>query len=159
MIPDRPHNHDVMQAGTAQPLSRNNQLVLDRLTHARGALSAYDLLDGLRDEGLRAPPQIYRALKVLAEQGLVHRLESTNTYIACAHATCCGGQECRTSHTLFFLCDECGSVREVNGQPIARDVDAMARQIGFAARHAALEVRGQCADCAQPAKGNTPSKP
>jgi Fur family zinc uptake transcriptional regulator len=129
------------------PLSRNNQLVLDQLTQSAGPLSAYALLDALREEGLRAPPQIYRALKWLSERGLVHKLESTNTYVACAHATCCGGERCATAQTVFFLCDRCGGVEEVNGSALANDLTSLSEQIGFAARGANLEVHGQCAAC------------
>lgn len=127
--------------------SRNNQLVLEALTAAEAPLSAYELLDRLRTEGLRAPPQIYRALKRLSDDGLVHKLESANAYIACAHASCCGGERCKSSHTVFFLCDECGGVEEVNGQAITKDVELMATGLGFEAKSSALEVHGRCAEC------------
>ncbi len=130
------------------PLSRNNQLVLDQLTAARAPLSAYELLDQLRSEGLRAPPQIYRALKWLGEHGLVHKLASANAYIACAHASCCGGARCTTSHTVFFLCDQCGIVEEVNGEALVDDIASLAALSGFSASTASLEVRGTCAGCA-----------
>lgn len=129
------------------PMSRNNKMVLDALSAAQAPLSAYDLLDQLRAEGLRAPPQIYRALKRLSDDGLVHKLESANAYIACAHASCCGGERCKSSHTVFFLCDDCGSVEEVNGKAITRDVERMANELGFTAQSSALEVHGQCANC------------
>jgi Fur family zinc uptake transcriptional regulator len=128
-------------------ISRNNQLVLDTLTNAAAPLSAYELLDRLRDEGLRAPPQIYRALKRLTDDGLVHKLESANTYIACAHATCCGGERCRSSHTVFFLCEQCGSVQEVHADAVMADVDSKAKELGFVARSSSLEVHGLCATC------------
>ena len=57
-------------------LTRNQALVLDRLEKAEGPLSAYALLDQLREEGLRAPLQVYRALDGLMQAGHVHRLES-----------------------------------------------------------------------------------
>lgn len=128
-------------------VSRNNKLVLDALTGAAAPLTAYELLDQLRNEGLRAPPQIYRALKRLSDDGLVHKLESANAYVACAHATCCGGERCKSSHTVFFLCDGCGGVEEVNGQVISKDVEHMARDLSFAAQSSALEVHGQCSVC------------
>jgi Fur family zinc uptake transcriptional regulator len=132
---------------TTAPLSRNNQLVLDRLTQSAGPLSAYELLDALREDGLRAPPQIYRALKWLGEHGLVHKLESANAYVACAHASCCGGERCATSQTVFFLCDGCGGVEEVNGSALAKDLATLSEQIGFVAQGANLEVHGRCEAC------------
>ena len=150
------HVHDALgstKAGfffmaTDAVLSRNNQLVLDTLHAARGPLSAYDLLDQLRDEGLRAPPQIYRALKWLTAAGLVHKLESANAYIACAHAKCCGGQRCASSQTVFLMCDSCGKVDEVAGSAIAGELDALLNKEDFTIRRASLEVHGTCNACA-----------
>src|SRR5256885_5597381 len=57
-------------------LTTKQQRVLDTLRQAGAPLTAYALLDQLRDHGLTAPTQVYRALDKLAEQGVVHRLES-----------------------------------------------------------------------------------
>ena len=46
-------------------LTKNQQLVLDALCGAEGPLSAYTILDQLREQGFRAPPQVYRALDKL----------------------------------------------------------------------------------------------
>ncbi|MCC2690339.1 MAG: zur, partial [Rhizobiaceae bacterium] len=62
-------------------LTRNQQLVLARLEAASGPVSAYGLLDQLRDDGFRAPLQVYRALEGLIKGGLVHRLESLNAFV------------------------------------------------------------------------------
>ncbi len=49
-----------------------------------GAISAYDLLDLLREAEPQAkPPTVYRALDFLLEQGFVHKVESTNSYVLC----------------------------------------------------------------------------
>ena len=42
----------------AQQLTKNQSLVLDALNHADGPLSAYTILDKLRDHGFRAPLQV-----------------------------------------------------------------------------------------------------
>src|SRR5690606_24509193 len=52
----------------ADDLTRNQELVLGTLAHAEAPLSAYDILDRLRSEGLRAPLQVYRALDKLTER-------------------------------------------------------------------------------------------
>ena len=51
----------------ADDLTRNQELVLGTLAHSDAPLSAYDILDRLRDDGLRAPLQVYRALEKLTE--------------------------------------------------------------------------------------------
>ena len=68
-----------------------------RLTNARrevfailaehsGAVGAYDLLDQLREVMPNAkPPTIYRALDFLQEQGFVHKITSSNSFVLCSH--------------------------------------------------------------------------
>jgi len=70
---------------TTPMLTKNQSLVFDILTKAEAPLSAYTILDKLRDQGFRAPLQVYRALDKLLEYGVVHRLESINSFVACAH--------------------------------------------------------------------------
>ena len=69
---------------------RNVRLTPQRLEVLRlmslqdGAISAYDLLDLLREAEPQAkPPTVYRALDFLLEQGFVHKVESTNSYVLC----------------------------------------------------------------------------
>ena len=90
-----PHGHD------HPDLTRNQSLVFNALTRAPGPLSAYSLLDQLRDKGLRAPLQVYRALDKLVAFGMVHRLESLNAFVACRHP------DCETHENIAFtICEE-----------------------------------------------------
>ena len=50
-------------------LTKNQLRVLEKLEAAGGPLSAYTLLDQLRDHGFRAPLQVYRALDILVKGG------------------------------------------------------------------------------------------
>jgi len=77
------HTHDHGRAPS--DLTRNQSLVFGALSRAEGPLSAYTILDQLRDDGFRAPLQVYRALDKLVETGMVHRLESLNAFVACSH--------------------------------------------------------------------------
>ena len=47
-----------------EPLTKNQTLVMGALSEAAGPLSAYTILDQLRDHGFRAPQQVYRALEI-----------------------------------------------------------------------------------------------
>ena len=59
--------------------------VLEILLEAHEAMGAYDVLARLAAEGLGSkPPVAYRALGFWVEQGLVHRIEKLNAYVACA---------------------------------------------------------------------------
>ena len=88
-------------------LTKNQALVFDVLEKAEGPLSAYTILDKLRDHGFRAPLQVYRALEKLLEYGVVHRLESINSFVVCAHPD----ENCHGT-VAFAICDSCGQVIE-----------------------------------------------
>jgi len=123
-------------------LTRNQQLVLERLETASGPVSAYGLLDQLRDDGFRAPLQVYRALEGLIRAGLVHRLESLNAFVACA-----GAHDHAQLTTAFAICDACGQVEEISDRLVSDALGEMIGSSGFAARKAVIEFRGTCARC------------
>jgi Fur family zinc uptake transcriptional regulator len=123
-------------------LTRNQSLVFSALTRAEAPLSAYAILDQLRDEGFRAPPQVYRALEKLIEMGAVHRLESLNAFVACRHPDCDGHET-----VAFAICDTCGKVAELSDDTLARHLKALADASAFALKKSTVELRGTCADC------------
>ena len=89
-------------------LTKNQSLVYDALTRSKAPLSAYAILDGVREHGIRAPLQVYRALDKLLEMGLVHRLESLNSFVACSNS------ECEARETIVFaICEKCSKVSEL----------------------------------------------
>lgn len=126
----------------APELTRHQTLVLDALARAEGPASAYALLDQLREEGLRAPPQVYRALEKLIEYGLVHKLESLNSFVACAHP-----HEHRHGLIAFAICDTCGQVSEFSDAAIEKRLKGWADANSFRIGSTAIEVRGTCAGC------------
>ena len=125
-------------------LTRNQGLVLDALNAANGPLSAYDILDRLRGEGLRSPLQVYRALSPLVERGRVHRLESLNSFVACAHGH--GGGDPHPA-TAFAICEKCGQVEEFSDGAVADRLSAWADRQGFRVGKTTVELRGTCAQC------------
>lgn len=125
-------------------LTRNQSLVLNALARTKGPISAYGLLDALREEGLRGPPQVYRALEKLIEYGLVHRLESLNAFVACAHRH----EHADDGPVAFAICDGCGSVREFSDSAVAGRLCEWSAANAFQLRKATIELRGLCSDCA-----------
>ena len=126
-------------------LTRNQSLVLGVLRQAQAPRSAYDILDGLRSEGLRAPLQIYRALDKLLEMGLVHRLESLNAFVACTDPHDHEGHAHGT--TAFAICEDCGSVTEFHDDTIDGRLTAWQKSRQFKPEKTTIEIRGRCRDC------------
>jgi Fur family zinc uptake transcriptional regulator len=128
----------------APELTKHQTLVLEALSREEGPASAYALLEQLRSEGLRAPPQVYRALEKLLEYGLVHRLESLNSFVACTHP-----HEHKHKHGVvaFAICDGCGQVDEFSDAAIERRLKGWSNDHAFKLRSAAIELHGNCVNC------------
>src|SRR4051794_40223000 len=128
-------------------LTKNQLHVLEKLERASGPLSAYTLLDQLREQGFRAPLQVYRALETLVKSGFVHRLESLNAFVACAEQDDHGHAH-RHGMTAFAICDKCREVTELSDEAIGETLDQWVGATGFVAKRAVIEFRGTCAKCA-----------
>lgn len=131
----------------ASELTKNQSLVLDVLTRSDQPVSAYTILDRLRDHGFRAPLQVYRALDKLTEAGLVHRLESINAFVACAHrhADCCGGHAHGT--VAFAICTACGQATEFHDGEVDIRLESWAKGRHFQPQKTTIEIRGLCGNC------------
>jgi len=122
--------------------SRNETLVYDYLEAAGKPASAYEILDALRGDGLRAPLQIYRALSKLIDSGTVHRIESLNAFVACKHHEC-GGSEV----SIFMLCERCDNVTEAVDTSTAAALAALCAARNFSGTRQMIEITGVCAAC------------
>ncbi len=125
-------------------LTRNQALVFETLERAAAPLSAYMILDRLREHGFRAPPQVYRALDKLRDAGLVHRLESLNAFVACSH-----DQGHRSELVAFAICEGCGQVAEFSDSAIANRLAGWSLDNGFQVAKTTIEIRGVCTGCAR----------
>ncbi|MCP4383526.1 MAG: transcriptional repressor [Hyphomicrobiales bacterium] len=134
-----------MNHSTHPVLTRNQSLVYDTLSDADGPLSAYAILDQLRDAGFRAPLQVYRALDKLVAAGLVHRLESLNAFVACSDPDC-------DTHamTAFAICEKCGQVIEFADDRFATLLGRWSKAAHFTPSKTTIELRGLCSGCRSP---------
>ena len=135
-----------LQRGTRfTPIRRR---VFELISTAPGALKAYDLLDQLSDEHAAArPPTVYRALDFLIEQGLVHRIESLNAFMACA---------CPDHRSQFqlMICEQCGHVEELHDIRLADMLDTLSQEQQFALQRQTIELYGVCRRCQHGKKDN-----
>jgi Fur family zinc uptake transcriptional regulator len=125
-------------------LTKNQSLVLEVLESHQNPLSAYSILEQLADAGLRAPPQVYRALEKLIDYGLIHKLESINSYVACQHRHCGSHQV-----TSFAICDTCERVLEIINQEFETTLHGLAERSGLNPTHSTVEIHGTCAACSR----------
>lgn len=138
-----------MEAAAKEPVG-NAGSVLRVLREFGRPISAYDVLDRLRPEGVSAPATIYRALKALIHMRLVHRLEALNAYVVCAHPR-------HTGEVCFAICEACGRVDEVYDRRLCRFVDDWCEAEGFLLSRTAVEFIGTCAPCRRTVAGDEAS--
>jgi len=121
------------------PLRRQ---VLQALLASHRPLGAYEIIEELGREATRpAPITVYRALEFLMANGLVHRIESRNAFLACAH------DHEQTALVAFLICERCGAVGEVPAAPIADSLKVAAAASGFVPKLSVVEITGTCAHC------------
>jgi Fur family zinc uptake transcriptional regulator len=123
-------------------------MIVEALKEAGRPVSAYELIDQLRDKATLAPQTVYRALDRLIASGSAHRLESLNAFVACSHAR-------HQGTAVFAICDACGTVEEFDEASAIARLAAWAKKAKFAVRTMTLELRGICARCARVGEGGT----
>ena len=122
--------------------------IRDLLAGAKKPLSAYDVIDALRGQGRLAPPTVYRALQKLIDEGLAHRLETRNAYVACQQGeSACSPGHGHAHRAGFMICRVCGKAEEFGDAEVEALLARTAARSGFAAERVAIEIQGLCADC------------
>lgn len=114
--------------------------VLEHLQRQTKPLTAYQILEDLRGDGVTAATTVYRALDRLLEEGKVHRIESLNAFAAC----------CQAGHhaaPIFEICEDCGSVTEHVDSRLAEGIAALSNRSGFEPERSVIEIRGRCGAC------------
>src|SRR6201987_6073336 len=126
----------------AQKFTPIRRQVLAALASSHRPLGAYEVIAELAKVMPRpAPITVYRALDFLMTNGLVHRIESRNAYLACAH------DHDAASLVAFLICERCGAVGEIPAASVGQSLNSAARATGFAPRLSVVEITGTCAHC------------
>jgi Fur family zinc uptake transcriptional regulator len=149
--PDHDHGRcstDAMAIAEAKCLEHGRRLtpirkqVLAVLLGSHQPLGAYDIMERLAPRGPRpAPITVYRALEFLRDNGLIHRIESRNAFIACVH------NHASAEPVVFLICERCGTVGEAASIAVATTLRSAARAAGFTPKSPVIEINGICAHC------------
>lgn len=138
-------NHALSQADdrcarAGERMTQPRRRALELLLEAGRPMKAYDLIDIFGEDGRAAkPPTVYRALDFLSRQGLAHRIESLNAYVACEMGE-------RSHAAAFLICDCCGATEEI--EPFAPErVQDAAADAGYVIERVTIEAHGRCSTC------------
>ena len=125
-----------------QTLTRNQQIVFDIINKSSEPLKAYTILSNVQKKGIKAPPQVYRALDKLIEMGKIHKIESKNAFVACQNSSCNVSKA-----TAFSICESCEEVTEISNSKISKYLSNFAEKAGMKYKKYNLEFFGLCKKC------------
>ena len=123
-------------------LSKNQKIVLDFIQKTNRPVKAYSILSNVSKKGLKAPPQVYRALDRLIKIGKIHKIESKNAFIACKNSSCT-----ISNATAFSICDSCEMITEISNPKLSKYLANFEDETGMRYNKYNLEFFGLCKKC------------
>ena len=85
-----------------------------------------------------------KILDKLLELGMVHRIESMNSFVACRQEKCHGKNK---EINLFTICKICGDVQELLSNGLKNIVKSLSKDNNFLLKCSVLELNGVCSKC------------
>jgi|TARA_Y100000385_G_C12808793_1_gene515148 Fur family zinc uptake transcriptional regulator len=123
-------------------LSKNQKIIFDIIHKSSEPLKAYTILFNVQKKGIKAPPQVYRALDKLVEIGKIHKIESKNAFVACRNS------DCEISKaTAFSICESCEVVDEISDVKLSKYLSSFNHKKGMKFKRFNLEFFGLCQKC------------
>jgi Fur family zinc uptake transcriptional regulator len=123
-------------------LSKNQQIIFELINKSSEPLKAYTILFNVQKKGIKAPPQVYRALDKLVEIGKIHKIESKNAFVACRNS------DCEISKaTAFSICESCEIVDEISDVKLSKYLSNFNQKKGMKYKKFNLELFGLCKKC------------
>jgi len=111
-----------------------------------GHFTAEDLVRDSRQERLGVGrATVFRSLDILAELGLVERLDlptGEHAFVAC-----------EPTHHHHVVCSRCGRSADVGDSGMARVLEEVARKSGYEIERHRLELFGLCSECRRSQSG------
>lgn len=139
------HAEQHCTAHGARLTSRRKQ-VLSGLLQSGKAMSAYELIDFCKARFGKSIPvmTVYRILNFLQDEYLVHKLNSANKYVACAHIT----SDHAHAVPQFLICGQCQKVKEIRiNKSIIAELRKNVELAGFHLASPQLEMNCICDTC------------
>ena len=117
------------------------QQVVDILAKQTHPLTAYAVLDILKKENPKAQAMsVYRVLKFLQTNGLVHRIENLNAFMICQHLS-------ENHLSQWLICESCGVAKECVTKDFQQGIAYIEKDTGFSVTMPTIELMGICHKC------------
>ena len=122
-------------------LTPPREKVISYLINETESRTAYQILEYLQQsDPSTKPPTVYRALDFLCLNGFAHRIESSNSFIAC-------DLKGEKHMAQFFICQSCNQVTEFHSHKLSKILEEEAANFQFSIQQEILEAKGVCKSC------------
>ena len=119
----------------------NNTLVLNILKKNTKGLTAYQILNRVQKFKLVQPMTIYRALKNLTDDGLIHKTNKNKTFHLC---NTIGEHD---HNAVLAVCNDCGVAEELNTNLFSKIIKHVKSKKRFNFKNFNLEITTTCKEC------------
>jgi len=119
----------------------NNAVVLNILKKNIKGLTAYEILNRVQKFKSVQPMTIYRALKHLTDNGLIHKTNKNKTFHLCNTS---GSHE---HNTVLAVCNDCGVAEELKTKLFSKIIKHVKSKSKFNFNNFNLEITTTCKEC------------
>ena len=119
----------------------NNTLVLNILKKNTKGLTAYQILNRVQKFKLVQPMTIYRALKSLTDDGLIHKTNKNKTFHLCNTT----GEH--DHNAVLAVCNDCGVAEELKTNLFSKIIKHVKSKRKFNFNNFNLEITTTCKEC------------
>ena len=128
-------------------MSENNRLVLNSLKKSTKGLTAYQILNIVLKSKSIQPMTIYRALKDLTNNGLIHKTNKNKTFHLCDTAHVCNTTEAHEHNAVLAVCNDCGVAEELKTDLFSKIIKNIKSKKKFNFNNFNLEITTTCKEC------------
>ena len=119
----------------------NNAVVLNILKKNIKGLTAYEILNRVQKFKSVQPMTIYRALKHLTDNGLIHKTNKNKTFHLCNTS---GSHE---HNAVLAVCNDCGVAEELKTKLFSKIIKHVKSKNKFNFNNFNLEITTTCKEC------------
>jgi len=119
----------------------NNTIVLNILKKNTKGLTAYQILNRVQKFKHVQPMTVYRALKNLTNDGLIHKTNKNKTFHLC------NTSEKHEHNAVLAVCNDCGVAEELKTDLFSRVIKQVKSKRKFNFNNFNLEITTNCKDC------------
>ena len=119
----------------------NNNIVLNILKKSTKGLSAYEILNKFQKYKKIQPMTVYRALKKLTNDGLIHKTNKNKTFHIC------NTSDTHNHNAILAVCNDCGTTEELNTDLFSKIIKQVKSKSKFNFNNFNLEITTNCKEC------------